>query len=189
MILTKTELYTLGKELADKFCAVNNLPVLTYQTYHPEEWHFGTCAYYRANTVHICVPKCAHVGVGGAAWSYPGYRIDRTPYGVVAHELGHHADVTRSALPNRYYGNYSAELHAAMPGQLPITNYSPNYAEWFAEIFRLFVTNPDYLAHIRPLVWLRLREDFIPVVADPWDKVLADAPARTYRQAAKEIAA
>lgn len=35
-------------------------------------------------------------------------------------------------------------------GELPITSYAPNPAEWFAEIFRLFVTNHGLLKQLRP---------------------------------------
>ncbi len=50
-----------------------------------DEWRFNVCAYYRANTTTICVKKCAGIGYAGQQWSYPGYTVDRTPYGVNSH--------------------------------------------------------------------------------------------------------
>lgn len=58
----------------------------------------------------------------------------------------------------------------------PITSYSPNVQEWFAEMFRLFVTNPDLLMMIRPMTY----RDFIerwPNKAEKraWREVLFEA--------------
>lgn len=120
------------------------------------------------------------------SWSYPGYTVDRTPYGVIQHELGHHVDVIHSTQFRAYKGNFSVNLRQET-GEQPISGYCPNDGEWFAEIFRVFVTNPDLLRIIRPATYERLRDQFIPVVTDSWESVLADAPERTKNACAKKV--
>ena len=68
-----------------------------------------------------------------------------------------------------------------------LTNYCPNDAEWFAEIFRLFVTNSDLLRLIKPRTYSELRKLYKPVIDDPWRLVLKDAPERTLLAASNKI--
>lgn len=160
------------------FCKLNDIPIPGIIAVEPVDWHFPVCAYYRKDIIHICIKKCAHIGVVGRQWSYPGYVVDRTPFGVIQHELGHHVDVLRGEHSKAYFSNYSRDLRAET-GEKKITNYCPNDAEWFAEIFRLFVTNPDLLKCIRPLTYNRLISDgFKPVFNDTWRDRLRLAPER-----------
>src|SRR5690606_2929539 len=145
------------------------------------------CAYYRPSYIKVCVEACAAPGYGGRAWSWPGYVIDRTPYGVYAHELGHHVDVQLSDVRGRYTGDFSRKLRARSMEQ-PITGYCDNDGEWFAEIFRLFCTNPDLLKRLRPVTYGLITDHVKPVVAKPWRAVLANAPARTVAMAARKVA-
>lgn len=69
----------------------------------------------------------------------------------------------------------------------PLTSYCPNDAEWFAEMFRLFVTNPDLLRLIRPATFDLIASDFRPSVTAAWDTVLESAPARTVVAAKRKI--
>jgi hypothetical protein len=147
---------------------------------------FGTCAYYRANVITICVERCAAPGELGRQWSWPGYVVDRTPYGVIQHELGHHVDMLRSRRRDRYRGDYSINVRKAS-GEKPVTSYCPDDGEWFAEIFRLYVTNPDLLRRMRPRVGAILSTCFAPVFADSWRDRLAGAPERTLDAAARKI--
>jgi hypothetical protein len=148
----------------------------------------GTCAFYRHHQTTIWIPACANIGYGGRAWSYPGYVIDRTPYGVLQHELGHAADLAKGIGRSGYYSNFSVNMRKAAQEDR-ITGYCPNDAEWFAEMFRLFVTNSDLLKKLRPRTYAALKEHFKPVIDKPWRKVLKDAPERTIAQAAKKIEA
>ena len=119
------------------------------------------------------------------AWSYPGYVIDRTPHGVLAHELGHHVDCTLSTKKGSYGGDFSQQMRVKV-NEPKLTNYCPNDWEWFAEMFRLFVTNSDLLRVVRPRTYSALCERFQPVITAGWRDVLRDAPQRTIEQAAKK---
>ncbi|MBK3799467.1 hypothetical protein GAY33_09545 [Azospirillum brasilense] len=98
---------------------------------------------------------------------------------MLAHELGHHVDVLRSTTVDRYRGNFSADLRR-QSGEPKLTNYCPDDGEWFAEMFRLFVTNPDLLRGLRPRTHAALIErGFTPLWSDDWRARLAGAPERT----------
>ena len=147
----------------------------------------GACAFYRRNTIYICVEKCAQPGTAGRSWSWPGYIVDRTPYGVLAHELGHSVDHALSQETGAYFGNFSRDIFR-ITGEEAITNYAPNVAEWWAEIFRLFVTNPALLKVLRPRTYeAALKLGLRPLPGDDWKQVLADAPERTLKAAENKI--
>lgn len=184
---TKAELLRSGIDLAQAFCQANGLPMPTVQEAPADRWPFDVCAYYRADKITICPARCAGVGLAGRAWSYPGYVVDRTPYGVIQHELGHHVDLMRGTAKGAYWSDYGAAVKTAAREEA-ITSYCPNDAEWFAEMFRLFVTNPDLLRKIRPRTHARLLADgFVPVFQDTWEQRLAGAPDRTLRAAGNKI--
>lgn len=187
--MTKEYLLEKGLLLLSRFCTANNLSFPGIKTHSFYSWPFDACAYYRKNIINICLPKCGNLGRGGPAWSWPGYVIDRTPYGVVAHELGHHTDLTKGEHKDRYFSEYSKTLREAS-GEPKLTGYCPNDAEWFAEMFRLFITNPDLLAKLRPTTFgLLIDKGFRPVVATSWDETLIrnDAPERTMDMCAKKV--
>lgn len=185
---SKYELLREGIAIAARFCKINNIP-LPIITTHTGKSNFSQCAYYRAGHIHIWPDSCAHLGTGGRAWSWPGHSVDRTPYGVVQHELGHHVDTlfsgARWKLLERGYG-YSAQAYR-LSREAPLTGYSPNVAEWFAEMFRLYVTNPDLLKNIRPLIYATLSKRLDPAVSADWRTVLADAPERTMQVLEKRV--
>lgn len=188
--MNKTELLEMGLERLLDFCVKNE--IIAPEVHCDEKWSFSECAYYRPTYIRICVKQCAAIGRGGASWSYPGYTVDRTPFGVLAHELGHHCDITLSdkkyGEANRYFGNYSHSVWASA-GEEKLTNYCPNTGEWFAEMFRLFVTNPDLLKMLRPKTYELLRKDWQPVEDRAWFMVLLDAPERTMKAANKKVVA
>lgn len=196
----KRTMFDEGCKLIERFCVLNNLTVPSVEVVPSSEWHFAECAYYRPTYIKICLEKCAHIGTTGPAWSYPGYVADRTPFGVLAHEVGHHCDYTRSTIRGSYFGNYSSDTRRAA-NEPRLTRYAPNDREWFAELFRLFVTNPDLLRFIRPRTFALLVVDFRPVPQPdlsaavnelgltPWQHVLNDAPGRTLRQTHRKIEA
>jgi hypothetical protein len=186
--MNKLELLRSGVDLMAEFCAENKLRVPKGKVLSKAEWRFpSTCAYYRSSVITICPDACASIGTSGRAWSYPGYVIDRTPYGVMQHELGHHADHTLSYEKGAYGGDFSTKMRIAAT-EPKLTGYCPNDWEWFAEMFRLFVTNSDLLKAVRPRTYELIKEHFKPVIDKPWRKVLKDAPPRTIEMAARKVA-
>jgi len=169
-----------------EFCNVNSMRVPDIQEQDPARWAFNTCAYYRPTYIAICVSRCSPIGTAGRSWSYPGYTVDRTPYGVIQHELGHHADVLKGNRRGSYWSDFSAVLRGRS-GEKQITSYAPNDAEWFAEMFRVFVTNPDLLRLLRPRTHRELVSCFKPVFSDTWRDRLVGAPARTIELAERRI--
>ena len=133
-----------------------------------EPKRFGHCAYYRDGVIYIAVDACAAIGRAGRQWSYPGYVVDRTPYGVLAHELGHHVDKAHGSA-----GGLVASAWRKETDEEPLTGYCPNDNEWFAEIFRLFVTNPELLRVLRPRTCALLRQRWPrKSVLVSWEQVL-----------------
>jgi hypothetical protein len=113
--------------------------------------------------------------------------VDRTPYGVIAHELGHHADWSASDDKGPYYGDYCIKVKKRS-GEKPISGYADDDWEWFAEMFRLFVTNPVLLMNLRPKTYTILRERWQPVGLFDWKKELgADVPSRVITVIEKRI--
>lgn len=157
-----------GQAHIAKWCIGNSILVPTV-VIDPAPTVFDTCAYYRDGIITIWPEACANLGMSGRLWSWPGYVVDRTPYGVVAHELGHHVDSAHGAA-----GGIQAPIWRRQTNDAPITSYCPNDNEWFAEIFRLFVTNPDLLKHIRPRMFSILI-DVYPYRAElrDWQLVLS----------------
>lgn len=190
---TKQELFTEGKQLLELFCTVNHIPQpeVIELTTKDRLYYLATCAFYRPDfnilggegIVRIMVNKCAGMCAGGCRWSCPGHKVDRTPYGVLQHELGHHVDWFFT----RHYGERFSESVYTKEKQL--TGYVDKaekatlryYSEWFAEHFRLFVTNPDLSKAIAPKFFGRMTQVVNPVVAGNWLEVLTrhNAPERT----------
>lgn len=200
---TREELFTAGVALAREFCTLNGITMPEIRRLEPgtRDFNIGTCAYYRPTRITIMVEKCANRGMGGRAWSWPGYVIDRTPYGVIQHELGHHIDtiktgeVTHSDVSEKHFAKRICETS----GEDPLTGYLGTdkeemtyHMEWFAENFRLFVTNPGLSQLLRPKFYAAMRADGIqPIWRGDWDQILMAnlAPSRITVQARKKIAA
>lgn len=183
---TKLELFEAGVALAEKFCAANGITMPSVVRLGPEDqlYHLATCAFYRPTAIRIMVEKCAPPGMGGRAWSWPGYVIDRTPYGVIQHELGHHVDHVKFVPPQGVFSKviYEASREEPLTGYLGTDNHQITfYMEWFAENFRLFVTNPDLSKQLRPKFHqVMLDSGFKPVVPGDWETVL-DQNQATHR--------
>jgi hypothetical protein len=172
-----------------RFCQINSVvpPLLRSQSRDDFRFANKTCAYYRPQRISICLPVCASPGHAGMAWSWPGYAVDRTPHGVVQHELGHHVDWLQSPeTRGPYWSGFSSKMRMRS-GEEKLTNYCPNDAEWFAEMFRLFVTNPDLLSKIRPRIHEEMTRFWVPASQESWDVVLAGAPERTLDACEKRI--
>ncbi len=194
--MDKNYLADSGALLMQKFCEDNpRIPLPKLNLYRdPEQSEVrnikavGTCGYYRRGVIHVAVPACAHKN---ANYSWPGFISDRTPYGVIQHELGHHVDEVESKCDvyRNKPGNFFSDQIREESGEKPITSYSPNTMEWFAEIFRLFVTNPLLLERIRPKAYKALTQHFKPVVSLHYAGVMNafQAPDRIFERMNKWI--
>lgn len=186
----KHGLLLLGIDRMTTFCAINGLPVPGVEIVSKSLWRFSVCAYYRPECgIKICLEKC-QIPCGSAVtrnWTWPASSTDREPYGVIAHELGHHVDWLTSEKKGAYFGDYSVGLRAASK-EKPLTSYCDNDAEWFAEIFRLFVTNPDLLRVLRPITFGLLCQRW-KHVEEPWLQALGDnVPERVTKALQNKIA-
>lgn len=114
--------------------------------------------------VSVNLSNCAlPVGVPGHRWSFPGYKADVTPGGVVAHETGHHVHFLLGypAVTTDWY-------------RKKISGYEPNWAESVAESVRLLISNPELLREGTPARWGVMTGTWglQPVHDRPWRQVL-----------------
>ncbi len=191
MIYERQRLLELGRDRVTAWLAVNPMIPKVFFFVEPKDgWRGrGFCGYYRDGVIHVCLEMCARPGRAGMAWSWPGYKIDRTPYGVVAHELGHHVDRSMSVSKSAYGGDYSTIIRSAA-AEPALTGYCSNTFEWFAEMFRLYVTNPHLLCALRPRTYAQLARIFYQVTPHrSWDRELAatGAPQRTVDAARRQV--
>lgn len=208
--MNKQELFNQGVLLTNKFCTTNSIPKPNIYEVTPDSifYNLDSCAFYRKKNIQhkslgdnnlpenyciaIMINKCASIGTAGRLWSYPGYVVDRTPYGVLQHELGHHVDLGLEYKREPEY-QLSVEFYKKSLEE-PLTGYCPGIkgkgqwcSEWFAEIFRLFVTNPHLLSKLRPKAYELLFNKYKIVEERSFDKVLESAPQRTIDQTYKKI--
>lgn len=190
--ITKSELYTMGVTLSQKFLSVNDVYTPEYVTFEevftrqPSDLMYRrlrkleggplqgyATGWYYANTVFVNLKKAAYLVKKPQCtnWSFPGYKIDREPCGVTAHETahhldhvlgdGHHPDLTPDMNPDvntvkLYYSLFRGspsshpEWAKIVHQSKPITSYEPNLHESFAETGRLFILNPDLLREGSP---------------------------------------
>lgn len=169
---SKQQLTEKGVKLAYDFCKHNRIPLPRLLT--QKDHHNGSLSgiyYSNTRTIKVWPEACAKMSV---RYSWPGLFCDRTPYGVIQHELGHHVHeiFASQGIARVVCGTYRDK-------EDPITGYAPNVAEKFAEFFRLFVTNPGLLQAIRPLSYNRMLYFVKPIVMDNCLDVMKkfDAPA------------
>lgn len=85
------------------------------------------------------------------SWSWPGYKVDRTAVGVVAHEAGHYVEHKLQEL-----GRLDPKTHGERWRQLieltkkTVSGYEPVPSEAWAESMRLFILNPALLKEGSP---------------------------------------
>jgi len=139
-----------------------DLPATT--VHWPEPHRHPERGWYRGRRVTVNLPRCRPpTGTPGYSWSYPGYKADMTPVGVVTHEIGHYVDELKG-FPD--IGSWH--------GEAAVSGYEPNRGEAFAEAFRLFCTNPDLLRTGRMIRWntLVVSLRFEPDEMMHWEDVL-----------------
>lgn len=197
----KAQLLELGRARLQELCEANGMSVPAINVIPAKQWKFGVCAYYRPDTpanrkwtkpgISICLEKCQApmLASKGMNWTWPGYTVDREPFGVVMHECGHHFDWHTGKKKGTYWSEYSTEVMEES-GEEKLTNYCDNPAEWWAEMFRLFGTNPGLLQAVRPKTYEIVTKKFKPVGEPDWLKALGDnVPARNVAALRKKIEA
>lgn len=162
----KEGLYKEGISLVKEFLELNSIALPSFKRTNEKKFS----GYYFNKIVFINVPKTAlpTLKPKHQRWSYPGYKIDKTAVGVVAHETGHYIDEL-GGLKSR--SNKWAELSLIKP----ISGYDgSSQIEAFAETMRLFILNPNLLKLGNPA-----RYDFIienlflkPSKTLPWKSIL-----------------
>ncbi|MCK4787509.1 MAG: hypothetical protein KAV87_27370, partial [Desulfobacteraceae bacterium] len=188
-VLSKKQVYDEGLLCVKGFLHDNGLTLPIFSLELPIQFctnkHQMTGLYLPTKrTVYVNLKKTASIGYGGPAWSFPSYKIDKTPFGVVCHEVGHHVDLLLNC-PSR--SKKWLELHELEK----VSGYELIPSESFAESMRLFITNPDLLRagcpgrykHITDGLGLR------PIAMGNWIDVLEAkrCPSRQIEQAKKWV--
>lgn len=190
----KAALFEIGLERVLLFCERNGILAPTINLVARKDWHVNACAYYRPDTtavkkftrpgVSICLEHCGRpcTDAPGRNWTWPGSTTDREPYGVLAHELGHHCDYLAGEKKGSYYSEYCGSVKDES-GEAGVSSYADeNPAEWLAEAFRLLVTNPDLLRQLRPRTYEILVRRWTPVGPMDWRYCLgSNVPAKVLR--------
>lgn len=143
--MSKDELAEKSVEHIQDFLKKNNLPVPEFimHEYPDAKNKFQKVGHYsrKEGKVYLNVANTRNpvMNPGGMQWSYPGYKVDKTPLGVLAHEIGHHIDHSMKFDENSF--PYKGEK---------VTGYEPTVHEAIAESLRLFILNPDLLKTVAP---------------------------------------
>jgi hypothetical protein len=187
----RSEVYQRGIRASQKFLQTNDMELpgfhdLDNDTHRNEKYlrRIRTCGFYSGSSrqIYVSPSRCAHPAGEKMSrrWSYPGFKIDRTPIGVAAHETGHHVDNLLFRVSNKMPRELRMKVHA-------ISGYEPNAAESFAETMRVFILNPDLLRKGSPLRYEWIRDELYlkPFVRRNWQEVLVAvrAPERIIRAA------
>ena len=174
--ITQYDLYREGIRLARRFLEVNQIPEPIFLTYREAEeiyphvckeksvrrlaleiWKrtakgpkLGTgTGLYTHGYVFVSLERAAkpQVTPRNRSWSWPCYKVDRTPVGVVAHEVGHYVGEHLRQKMNKIVAHNTRNIWGTIVCQKikPITGYEPTVDEAGAETSRLFILNPDLL--------------------------------------------
>lgn len=170
----KQQLYDKGVDTVTRFFEHNDIDLCPVRT-TKRSCHYGF--YGRHSGIVINLDLCrAPTKTPGYSWSYPCFKSDCTPIGVIAHEAGHHISAT-SKLKRKL-----EIIWAIVCDHEPyVTSYDGNhhdrYEESFAESVRLFILNPDLLRLGRPKRYDMLLTEFKlqPIETRDWAEVLSDA--------------
>lgn len=177
---SKQMLMENGLKLIHEFCILNNIkdPIIELTTINSR-----ACGTYNGlKLIKVDLSKCAKPS---QSYSYPNLHSNRTPQGVVIHEFGHYLE-NALGISWRTLSKCREEIN-----EKPVTSYAPNSQEWFAEVIRLFLTNPDLLKLGRPKTFVWLCEDLklIPINRGSYLEVLkefdADIPDKLVNRAKK----
>lgn len=187
-------------QAAAGWCTRHDLPVPAFVDEMPPDMlrrHgsvFG-CYDSASAAIYVNVRKCALPTAGKPvrAWSFTGYKADRTVPGVLFHELGHHvhfsimfgwvaqrgsAFMMRRDLGPKGWDTLELRtaLRAVRRNEAQVSSYEPNEWETWCEAFRLYLLNPDLLGHGRPQRYALLASYGLEPGHDlPWTEVLQHA--------------
>ena len=178
MSVVKQEQFNRGIRLSSRWLEINGFDSVQVNnlddgSHRSSQYlkYIRTCGFYsgRDQLIWISPKRCA-VTAGpkmSCSWSFPRFKIDRTPIGVVAHEVGHYVD--------HKMGRPSARLEKAFLAKKgAVSGYEPNNSESFAESMRLFILNPDLLKQANPIRYEFLRKELglRPLTKKNWEEVL-----------------
>jgi hypothetical protein len=144
----RLSLFTLGASLSQNFCENNNIPIPEYRIKELDSTGLYLPQTHTKNAqilVNLGVTANPVENPGHMRWSHPAWKTDRTAFGVVLHETGHHIDqiLINKSLWGSYPSDRSSWLEVKKGKR--ISGYEPNSSEAFAETMRLFIGNPDLL--------------------------------------------
>jgi hypothetical protein len=171
--------YQDGVDLCKEFLTLNGLPIPEFRLGTPFKAGPGAYGFYRPGRVHVAVDRTRLPTKGEPirAWSYTGWKSDKTAAGVTAHEVGHHVD--------HCLGYPSNKIGICTKG-LELTSYAPNPSEVWAEAMRLFILNPELLLLGKPRAYRWIIENGLkPIVCERWDMIIRHAHPR-YHQVGKK---
>lgn len=203
-------LYMHGVRQCVRFCELNEIPLPVFITYEDALHSYERIAkkesgsalqflyrvlqskpnrigadtgLYKDGHIFVNLPvTAAPVQVpGNRRYSWPGYKVDRTAAGVVAHECGHHVWARLyTSLKQIKFGvviNQWVQL-IQHSGKKKVSGYEPTPPEAFAETMRLFILNPDLLHRAIPAryYWLIEELNLAPVEKRHYTAVM-DNPA------------
>lgn len=169
---TKAELFEKGLQRVTDICLLNKIAVpIIVQRRAP---HYGFYSP-RKKTICIGVKRCLPpVKTPGFSWSYPGYKADLTPIGVLCHEFGRYLyDVL--SLESARWNRIVDEEHEVSGYESAFIGRGDRYNEGMAEAIKLFCTNPDLLRIGRPLRHKYIIERLQHPCIKPWTEVLGNA--------------
>ena len=171
--LSKRDILNKAIDLVDDFSRVNRImPYRLKESRYPYARNIFQVKgmFVSPNVIYVNLDKCAIPGSGTRMrFSFPGYKVDATPFGVLCHEFGHYISWLKNGIGRSY------EWELIVNNSRRISGYEPNSEESFAESFRLFLTNSDMLkrgsgARYEFMLKLGLK----PVVKDNFIKVLKE---------------
>lgn len=181
--ITKDELAEKSVKHIQDFLEKNGLPVPEFvmHEYPDAKNKFQKTGHYsrKEGKVYLNAANTRNpvMKPGGMQWSYPGYKVDKTPLGVLAHEIGHHIDHTKQFDTDSF--PYKGEK---------VTGYEPTVHEAIAESLRLFMLNPDLLHTIAPKRYQYFIDNGLkPTVRGSWKDVLHGAPQAYFDQIEKNF--
>lgn len=136
-----------GVNIIRDFCTLNNIkePTIKLSNFRTTK----KCGVYDGR-IKVDLSKCAKAS---NLYSFPNLYVNRTPQGVVTHEFGHYLQDVLKISTRTLTKQYNKI------NEKPISSYAPNSSEWFAEIIKLFTTNPDLLKLGRPKTYNWLVND------------------------------
>lgn len=165
---TKEKLFKESQLLCREFFICNNLsvPEIVEKQHYLKPNATGYYDNYR-QIVHINLNKCKKPeSEYSQNYTFPGWRYDSTPLGVLAKQCGYHLD--------NILENPSLDKTWCNIFESSIFKKDESYLNDFSECVRLFITNPGLLKRGRPQKWQYFTKylKIKPVFDLNWDEIL-----------------